>query len=50
MLSFKTAFHNGFEFMVWGMISCDGPIELVEVSRRMNSDDYIDILKANVLR
>lgn len=36
------------EVIVWGMICCDGPIELVEVSGRMDSDDYLCILESNV--
>ena len=36
--------------MVWGMISSDGPVEMVEVTGRMNAEDYIAILNANVIK
>ena len=37
-------FHGGLELMVWGMICCDGPIEIVEITGRLKSSDYIAIL------
>ena len=43
------AFHNGVEFMIWGMIYSEGAVELVEVTGKMKSEDYISILKSNVV-
>lgn len=43
-------YHDGLELMVWGMICCDGAVEMVEVTGRMNSEDYIAILKSNVIK
>ena len=33
----ENLYHNRIEVMVWGMISYDGPVELVEVVGRMNA-------------
>ena len=35
--------------MIWGMICSDGPIAMVEITGRLNADDYVAILESNVL-
>ena len=35
--------------MVWAMINSEGPIAIVEVTGRMNQDDYIAILQSKVV-
>ena len=42
-------YRDGLEVMVWAMISSEGPIAMVEVTGRMNQDDYIVILQSNVI-
>jgi len=44
MVNAENLYHGGIEVMVWGMISSEGALEMVEVTGRMKADDYITIL------
>ncbi|KAL4465556.1 hypothetical protein ABPG72_014005 [Tetrahymena utriculariae] len=48
-LRLSKQFHGGLEIMVWGAIGFAGPLKLVRIEERMNSEQYIQILKEQLV-